>query len=216
MKKKSIWIFLGIVFLVFTISQICLFRFLSKTMSVADTKQYMMENTRINAASFRPVCEKKYDSGNWTNYSFWAAEDGLSNRQELFIFQKVQFGPFQGSLEWQRYRFICHASSATDEIVGSVMFTPRNTRNQKSSTNWIAFYSSNGYDICHHIFTIKEDGKIYTIEMGSSSRMAFVTILPDLGVKDGVSREFVKAEFFDINWKLVETITADAINDQTL
>lgn len=194
MKKKLIWIFLGITFFIFVVSQICLFRFLSKTMSVADTKQYMMENTTINATSFRAVCQTEHDSENWIEYSFWAAEDWLPNpQQELFIFQGVQFGPFENSMEWQRERFAYHVSTAAGEIVGSVMFTPRNTRNRKSSTDWIAFYSANGYDICHHILTIEEDGRICTIEMGSSSRMAFVTVLPDLGVKDGVTRKFVKA-----------------------
>lgn len=215
MKKKLIWIFSGIALLVFIIIQIRLFLFLSKTMSVSETRQYCIDNTTINATSFRPVRHIEQNSENKTEYSFWAAEDGLSNRQELFIFHGVQFGPFKSSMKWERHQFNHHTSSTTDEIVGSIMFTPRNTKNQKSSTNWIAFYSSNGYDICHHILTIEEDGNICTIEMGSSSRMAFVTILPDLGVKDGVLRKFIKAEFFDENWNLVEVITADSINDQT-
>ena len=51
--------------------------------------------------------------------------------------------------------------------------------------------------------------KICTIESGDSTHMPFIFVLPDLGIKDGVYREFVKAEFYDMDRNLVETVVGN-------
>ena len=201
MKKKLILIFLSVFSAVFLVILICLFHFLSKTIS--NCRQYCIENTMVNATSFRPVGRSKSYEDNWIQYMFWVAEDGVSDHQELFIFQQVQFG----SLD--RYRFVNQISGDMDEIVSSVMFTPRDTRNRKQSTNWMVFYSSNSHHISRVIFTVEENGKICTIESGDSTHMPFIFVLPDLGIKDGVYREFVKAEFYDMDRNLVETVVGN-------
>lgn len=81
--------------------------------------------------------------------------------------------------------------------------------NKKQSVNWMVFYSSNKHHISHIDITIKEDGKVRILEPGASTEMAFVVVLPDLGTQDGVYREFVKAEFFDAEGNLVETIVGN-------
>ena len=48
-----------------------------------------------------------------------------------------------------------------------------------------------------------------TLESGVATEMAFAVVLPDLGVQDNIYREFAKAEFFDGEGNLVETIVGD-------
>ena len=208
MKKRWKWIFFGGFFAVFIIVAVCLIIFLSKTISPGnEAEEYCIKNTAINATSFDVVGYMEHDEGNWTRYIYWIAEDGLSDRQELFIFQQVQFGPMGSSMKWNRFRFPYHVSSGEDEIVGSVTFTPHDMRNRDLSVDWMIFYSSNEHHISRYTFTVEEDGKTYTTKDGMvSTDQAFAVTLPDLGVKDGVSRKFVKAEFFDAQGKLVETI----------
>ena len=209
MKKRLKWIFLGSIFAGLTIIFICLFTFLSKTIDAGKMKQYCIDNTKINAASFNNMRHTEYNEENKIEYSFWVAEDGASDQQELFIFQQVQFGPIKGTTRWDRFRFAYHASSDADEIVSRVMFPPRNTKNKKQSVNWMVFYSSNKHHISHIDITIREDGRVRTLESGVATEMAFAVVLPDLGVQDNIYREFVKAEFFDGEGNLVETIVGD-------
>ena len=209
MKKRLKWIFLGSITACLIIIFLCLFTFLSRTIDAGEMKQYCIDNTKISATSFDNMRHTKYNKENRIEYSFWVAEDGLSDQQELFIFQQVQFGPIKRTTRWDRFHFAYHASSSADEIVSRVWFTPRDTGNKKQSVNWMVFYSSNKHHISHIDITIKEDGKVRILEPGAATEMAFVVVLPDLGTQDGVYREFVKAEFFDAEGNLVETIVGD-------
>lgn len=166
-------------------------------------RQYCIDNTKVDATLFT-----RYGAGNEPTYAFWIAEDGVFNSQELFIFREAQWGMIKRTTRWNRFSFVDHASGGADEIVSSVMFTPRDSKNKKTTTNVIVFYSSNKHNISRHIFTIEEDGKICTEEHGSSTSQAFVSVI-SVGVKDGVLRKFVKAEFFDGDGNLVETILGD-------
>ncbi len=210
MKKRLMWIFLGIFSVALIAVLVCLITFISKSMDASGMSRYCTENTETNATSFLATRHMEGGGKNWTEYAFWVAEDGVSDQQELYIFQKVQFGPIKSSREWDRFRLACHVSGNPDEIVSSIIFTPRDTRNRKQSTNWMVFYSSGQPHVSRCTFTVEEDGKTCTISgKGVATGKAFVTILPDLGVKDGVSRKFVKAEFFDVEGNLVETVEGD-------
>jgi hypothetical protein len=213
-KKRLKWIFLGSIIAGLIIIFVCLFTFLSRTIDAGEMKPYCIDNTKINAASFDNMRHMEYNEENRIEYSFWVAADGLSDQQELFIFQKVQFGPIERTIIWERFHFACHASSDADEIVSQVMFTPRNTRNKKQSVNWMVFYSSNKHHISHIDITIKEDSKVCILKSGVATEQAFSVVLPDLGTQDGVYREFVKAEFFDKEGNLVETIAGNLQDTQ--
>ena len=216
MKKRLKWIALGVVSLALVIPLICLLVFISKTMDAGDAKQYCIKNTEVDAASFYPTRYDVFEGENPPEYAFWVAEDGLSKRQELFIFRLVQFGPFRRTQIWDRLRFAYHALSGEGEVVGSVMFTPRNPEGQKEATNWMVFYSSNQYRISTSVITVEENGTLCTREGSFATRQPFVAVLPDLGEKDGVSRKFVKAEFFDAYGNLVDTIVGNTKNEGTL
>lgn len=213
MKKRLKWIIIEIISLVLLIPLICLLVFLSRTMNAAGTHKYSVDNTEIHAVSFETARYSAYDEG--VEYAFRVAADAMSTRSELFIFRGVQFGPFGKSREWDRFRFAYHALTDEDELVGSVMFTPRDYKGQKQATNCMVFYSSN---TLNHIFrcvlTVEENGELCTIENCSITNKAFVAILPDLGEKDGVTRKFVKAEFFDVDGNLVATMNGGAGRNQ--
>lgn len=205
MKKRLKWIILGIIFLVLLVPLIFLLVFLSKTMDANGTYKYSTENTEIHAVSFETTRYTAY--GAEAEYAFRVAADSMSTRSELFIFRKVQFGSFRKSWEWDRFRFAYHALTDDGELVGSVMFTPRDCRGKKQITNCMVFYSSNTfYHIFRCILTVEENGELCTMERCSFTNKAFIVILPDLGEKDGITRKFVKAEFFDTNGNLVTTI----------
>lgn len=205
MKKRLKWIVTGIISLVLFIPLIYLLIFISKTMNSAGTHKYSADNTEIHAVSFEAARYRPF--GEEVEYQFRVASDAMSTRSELFIFQGVQFGPFRKSREWGRFRFAYHALTNEEELVGSVLFTPRDYRGQKQTTNCMVFYSSNpSNQISRCIFTVEENGELCTVENISLTKKAFVAILPDLGEKDGVLRKFVKAEFFDLDGNLVETM----------
>ncbi|MDE7299434.1 MAG: hypothetical protein K2N94_11485, partial [Lachnospiraceae bacterium] len=153
MKRKFKLVVIGSFFAVLIIILVCLAVFITKTMSVNDTYQYCINNTTVGATSFI-----RYGIGSESSYAFWVAGDGVSDLQELFIFRKTPFGLIESTAEWDRFSFVYHASTGLDEIVDSVMFTPRDSKNQKKTINVIVFYSSNKYNISRHIFTIEENG----------------------------------------------------------
>ena len=185
MKKRLKWIVIGIISLLILIPLIYLLIFISKTMNSAGTHKYSTDNTEIHAVSFEAARYRPF--GEEVEY--------------------VQFGPFRKSREWGRFRFAYHALTNEEELVGSVLFTPRDYRGQKQTTNCMVFYSSNpSNQISRCIFTVEENGELCTVENISLTKKAFVAILPDLGEKDGVLRKFVKAEFFDLDGNLVETM----------
>ncbi len=205
MKKRLKWIVTGIISLVLFIPLIYLLIFISKTMNSAGTHKYSTDNTEIHAVSFEAARYRPF--GEEVEYQFRVASDAMSARSELFIFQGVQFSSFRKSREWDRFRFAYHALTDEEELVGSVLFTPRDYRGQKQTTNCMVFYSSN---LLNHIsrctFTVEENGELCTVENNSLTKKAFVAILPELGEKNGVSRKFVKAEFFDSDGNLVATM----------
>lgn len=215
MKKRIKWIIIGFSFLILLIPLICLLVFISKTMNAGEADQYCLENTETNADLFYGTRYELYEEENPTQYAFWVAEDGLSGRQELFLFQNVQFGPFKKSRGWDRLRFAYHALGDEGEPVGSVMFTPRDLRSRKRTTNWMVFYSSNKEHIYKCIFSVEENGEPCTIEKAASINMAFAIVLPDLGEKNGVSRKFIKAEFYDVDGNLVATMGANTRKSET-
>jgi len=174
--------------------------FMSGTIFRSDIEQYCIESTAVNATAFT---RKEY---NEIDYTFWVSEDGSSDLQELFIFKNAQWGFIKGTRNWDRYSFIYHASSGIEEIVSDVMFTPRDRNNKKRSTNILVFYSSNKHNIANYIFTIEENDRIITETGIIVPKKAFVVVLPDLGTKDGITRKFIKVEFFDDEGNLVEII----------
>lgn len=154
----------------------CLLVFISKTINAGGVDQYCLENTETSADSFGNIRYEVYEEGNFVEYAFWVAEKGLSGRQELFMFQQVQFASFQKSRVWDRFRFVYHALGGEGEQVGSVMFTPRDFRDRKQTTNWMVFYSENKEYIYKCIFSADENGKLYTIEKAASINMVFIIV----------------------------------------
>ncbi len=203
---------LGIVFLVLAIPLICLFVFIKTTMNAGDIDQYCLNNTKIGAISYGGM--RYYGKGESGKYAFWVAEDSLSGGQELFMFRLAQFGPFERSTIWDRLDFAHHVTS--EEPVGSFVFTPRDPGNRKQATNWMVFYSSNPYRIHRYVFTVEENGHRFTMEGAESINMAFVNVLPGLGEREGILRIFVKAEFYDVDGKLIATIDGKDGNSQEL
>lgn len=209
MKKKSKWIVLGVVLFVLAIPLICLFTFLSKTMSVDGTYGYSSDQTELGAFSFEIARHSTYEEGSFASYLFQVAVDGRM-RSEIFIFRGAQFGPFSKSYAWDRFCFESHALSEGDEIVSSVMFTPHDLRNREQSTDWMVFYASDMFDhVSRCIITVEENGELCTEEKMSLTSETFFVLLTDLGEKDGVSRKFVKAEFFDKKGRLTATIDSE-------
>lgn len=214
MQKKLKWIILGVIIPVLLIPLICLLVFISKTMDLDGTYRYSAENTEIHAVGFETARYHSYGK-DFVQYVFRVSTAAMSARSELFIFQGVQFGPFLQSMAWDRFRFAYHALSDEGEHIGSVMFTPRDGRNQKQATNLMVFYSSNAFErIFWCTFTVEENGELHTIEAYSLTDRAFLVILPDLGEKDGVLRKFVKADFFDSDGNFIATMDGETRKNQ--
>lgn len=192
MKKKLKMIFFGLSIVILIISLIYIVTFMSRTIRSGDVEKYCIDNTTTNATSF-----VRYGVTSDPSYAFWIAEDSLSNLQEIFIFKKAQIGSINRTKRFNRFSFVYHTSSSIDEGIGSIMFMPRDDKNKKKSTNLLIFYSSNNNRITSYTLTFEENGDECTRKGKVSTEQPFIVSISGLGVNDGVTRKFIKVEFFD-------------------
>jgi hypothetical protein len=196
MKKKIILISVGILVAAIAAGAVYTVSFFSNTLAAGDVEQYCIDNTTVGATSFRT---QRFSSNR--TYAFWVAENSDTNAQEIFVFRKAQSMLLE---DFDRFSYIHSASSSINEVIGSIMFAPRDDNNRKTSTNMLLFYSLNKDRITHYTLTYYESGDECTRKGWVDTEMPFIISIPHLGAFNGVTKDFISAEFYDDTWNLIE------------
>lgn len=200
MKKRQIirYILISIVIIVASILAYIL-NFYVTTLTGKEMRLYCQNNTSTNSTDFM-----RYETTSLQQYAFWVAEyNEQLVQQEMFIFRKkLLFNLF----DVNRYIYSHQAIGNMDQIVGSVLFNPRDIYGKKSQTSTIIFFSSNPSHIAKFILKFEENTALCTMEKKLTTQKPFVVEFTGIGVKDNVTRDFREIKFYDENNKVISNI----------
>lgn len=175
--------------------------YFSTTLSAEDCIEYCREHSGRSANEFMVVGDGRYTY----DYLYYVAINGdESKSQEVFVFKNKPLGK---SDAFNRRVFVADNAGVGNSKVGVLQFHTREDDGKKDTAATLLLFASNASGVTYYETTFVK----YGVEQTSKKEVVYtadggwLSVITDLGYKEGVTTTIKKVDFYNAKGELVYT-----------